>query len=104
MVYFNCPALSPKRDSYAFGTEEITSRRPITVNGTVPPRLTPYSKRRQREYLTVKEVERLIGAARERVRYGHRDSTMILVAYRDTRALQKISGFRRFKPLAYAGR
>jgi integrase len=57
-------------------------RRPITVNGTVPPRLVPYSKRRQREYLTVKEVDRLIDAARERGRYGHRDATMILVAYR----------------------
>jgi integrase len=56
--------------------------RPIAVNGTVPPRLTPYSKRRQREYLTVKEVERLIDVARDRGRYGHRDATMILVAYR----------------------
>jgi site-specific recombinase XerD len=56
--------------------------RPSTVNGTVPPRLTPYSKRRQREYLTVKEVERLIDTARDRGRYGHRDATMILVAYR----------------------
>jgi integrase len=56
--------------------------RPSTLNGTVPPRLTPYSKRRQREYLTVKEVERLIDTARDRGRYGHRDATMILVAYR----------------------
>ena len=56
--------------------------RPTTENGTVPPRLTPYSKRRQREYLTVKEVERLIDAARDRGRYGHRDATMILVAFR----------------------
>jgi len=56
--------------------------RPSTLNGTVPRRLTPYSKRRQREYLTVKEVERLIDTARDRGRYGHRDATMILVAYR----------------------
>jgi integrase len=57
-------------------------RRPITVNGTVPPRLAPYSKRRQREYLTVKEIGLLMDTARKRGRYGHRDATMILVAYR----------------------
>ena len=56
--------------------------RPNAVNGTVPPRLAPYSRRRQREYLTVKEVGLLMEAARDRGRYGHRDATMILVAYR----------------------
>ena len=55
---------------------------PHTENGTVPPRRVANAKRRPREYLTVKEVERLIAGARERGRYGHRDSTMILVAYR----------------------
>lgn len=55
---------------------------PRTVNGTVPPRLTPYSKRRQREYLTVKEVDLLMNIARLRGRYSHRDLTMILVAFR----------------------
>ncbi len=34
-----------------------------------------------RKYLTSKEVERLITAARQN-RYGHRDATMIRVAYR----------------------
>ena len=38
--------------------------------------------RRPREYLTVKEVAKLIDGAREHGRYGHRDATMILVAYR----------------------
>jgi integrase len=56
--------------------------RPSTVNGTVPPRLVEYSKRRQREYLTIKEVELLMATARGRGRYGHRDATMILIAYR----------------------
>ncbi len=40
------------------------------------------SKRRPREYLTVKEVELLLTSARGRGRYGHRDATMILIAYR----------------------
>jgi len=36
---------------------------------------------RSREYLTASEVERLVCAARAN-RYGHRDATMILIAYR----------------------
>src|SRR5262249_8960954 len=37
---------------------------------------------RTRRYLTGGEVERLIEAARKHGRYGHRDATMILIAYR----------------------
>jgi integrase len=37
---------------------------------------------REREYLTPKEVERLQDAARKHSRYGHRDATAILIAYR----------------------
>jgi len=48
----------------------------------VPPRLTAYATRRPREYLTVKEVGLLLDSARDRGRYGHRDATMILIAYR----------------------
>ncbi len=55
--------------------------RPAPQNGTVPPRQVPHPERRPREYLTPKEVERLIAAARQN-RYGHRDATMIRVAYR----------------------
>jgi hypothetical protein len=53
------------------------------LNGTVLPRLTLNRDRRPpREYLTSKEVERLIERARKRGRYGLRDATMILIAYR----------------------
>jgi hypothetical protein len=52
---------------------------PIAVNGTVPPRRVVNLKRRPREYLTVKEVELLMEAARKRGRHGHRDATMVLV-------------------------
>jgi integrase len=55
---------------------------PNTVNGTVAPRRPANADRRPREYLTPKEIELLRKAARERGRYGHRDATMILVAYR----------------------
>src|SRR3954463_811921 len=54
---------------------------PIPQNGTVPPRPVPQAQRRPREYLTPKEVERLITAARQN-RHGHRDAAMIRVAYR----------------------
>jgi type 1 fimbriae regulatory protein FimB/type 1 fimbriae regulatory protein FimE len=37
---------------------------------------------RPREYLTEKEVERLIETARNHGRHGHRDATAILLAYR----------------------
>lgn len=55
---------------------------PNTENGTVPPHRIENAKRRPREYLTVKEIRKLTDGARERGRYGHRDATMILVAYR----------------------
>ena len=46
-------------------------RAPTIVNLTV-----------KRRYLTQREVERLMDCARKHGRYGHRDATMILVAYR----------------------
>ena len=57
--------------------------RPTAVNGTVPPPCRRNHDARPREYLTPKEVERLIDAAKKRERrYGLRDATMILVAFR----------------------
>jgi hypothetical protein len=46
---------------------------PTPVNGTVPPRRARNADVRPREYLTPKEVEKLIKAARARGRYGARD-------------------------------
>jgi site-specific recombinase XerD len=54
---------------------------PATVNRTVTPKRPPNSKLRTREYLTEAEVERLRETVKDN-RYGHRDATMILVAYR----------------------
>ncbi len=57
--------------------------RPTLLNGTVPPRRGRNRDARPREYLTPKEVERLITAAKKRGRrYCLRDATMILVAFR----------------------
>src|SRR5262249_20800121 len=54
---------------------------PSTVIRTVTPTRLPNADLRTREYLTEAEVERLTAAARKN-RWGHRDGTMILVAYR----------------------
>ena len=51
----------------------LHERAPTSVNVTVG--------RRGREYLTDREVERLMEAAKQN-RSGHRDATAILVAYR----------------------
>lgn len=56
---------------------------PTTENGkVVPPRRVPNRERRTREYLTPDEVEKLMTAAGRLGRHGHRDATLILVAYR----------------------
>ena len=54
---------------------------PAIKKRAVTPRRQPNSELRSREHLTETEVEKLIEAARGN-RYGHRDTTMILVAYR----------------------
>jgi site-specific recombinase XerD len=55
--------------------------KPATVNRTVRPKRPANGDLRTREYLTEGEVERLMKAA-TRNRWGHRDATMVLVAYR----------------------
>jgi type 1 fimbriae regulatory protein FimE len=51
----------------------IDDATPSTVNSLVV---------RTREYLTEREIERLMAAARKSSRYGHRDAIMILIGYR----------------------
>jgi integrase len=55
--------------------------KPRNENRSVPTRPTN-GELRPREYLTAGEVEKLAKAARNDGRYGHRDATLILVAYR----------------------
>lgn len=59
-----------------------SGRAPTTENGKVPPRRRKNREVRSREYLTDKEVTALMDAARKTGRHGHRDATLILVAYR----------------------
>ena len=60
----------------------LTVVQPTSEKRTVePPVRLPNSKYRTREYLTEREVNRLIEAAKGN-RWGQRDSTMVLMAYR----------------------
>ena len=64
---------------------------PAIEKRAVTPRRQPNRELRSREHLTEAEVEKLIEAAKDN-RYGHRDATMILVAYRH--GLQSLRGLR----------
>jgi type 1 fimbriae regulatory protein FimB/type 1 fimbriae regulatory protein FimE len=54
---------------------------PTAENQTVTPKRRPNAELRTREYLTESEIEKLIKAAGAN-RWGQRDATMILIAYR----------------------
>jgi len=67
---------------------------PTPVNGTVPPKRARNADVRPREYLTPKEVEKLIKAARARGRYGARDGLAVLMAYRHGLRAGELAGLR----------
>jgi hypothetical protein len=69
-VHFN-PTLWPRQAKFIRMKSTSKKRTPRIVNLTV-----------KRRYLTQREIERLMDCARKHGRYGHRDATMILVAYR----------------------
>jgi len=71
----------------------MTDTSPTTLNRTLPTRLTN-SAYRVREYLTEKEVDRLIEAARKRGRNGARDPAAILLAYRHGLRAQELCSLR----------
>jgi type 1 fimbriae regulatory protein FimE len=73
------PLSAPQRP----GLSLVREPTPTTENGKVaPPWRVANRERRAREHLTPQEVDRLIKAASRLGRYGHRDATLILVAYR----------------------
>ena len=80
---------NPKRESqtlFAAAPAPIASVGDVRLTpekGKVaPPRRIANRERRTREHLTPQEVEKLITAASRVGRHGHRDSTIILLAYR----------------------
>jgi len=65
-------------------TEELISQPDISKLEIVKPTLRKpkNNERREREHLTACEVDQLMKTAKAIGRHGHRDSTMILLAYR----------------------
>ena len=64
------------------------------VNGNVPPTRKNNKALRPREYLTGSEVELLMKSARSIGRHGHRDSTLILIAYRHALRVSELATLR----------
>jgi len=71
MIHY--PSVNLSRGAFSMDFDDIDGATPNTV---IP------SVKRTRRYLTEKEVEKLMDAARKHGRHGHRDATMILIAYR----------------------
>ena len=57
------------------------STTPTIENRKVLPTPPKYNQVREREYLLPDEIERISKAAKSVGRYGHRDSTIITIAY-----------------------
>jgi integrase len=74
------PAILTQRP-FLMANQIADARTPSTENFTV-----------KRRYLTEREVEQLMDTARKRSRHGHRDATMILVAYRHGLRASEICG------------
>ena len=60
----------------------------------VPPKHRFNADVRSREHLTPDEVERLITVAGKLGRHGHRDSTLLMVAYRHGLRVSELVGLR----------
>jgi len=69
------------KGAFLMANQTIDSSTPNTENFTV-----------KRRYLTEREVEQLIDAARKHSRHGHRDATMILAAYRHGLRASEVCG------------
>lgn len=63
-------------------------------NGKVPPARQRNADLRAREHLTAHEVERLMAAAKALGRHGHRDSALILLAYRHGLRVSELAALR----------
>jgi len=76
-------------------TTRTKARKPAEPARPAPPRRKPNRESRAREFLTPKEVEALAVAAAKLGRHGHRDATMIRLAYRHGLRVSELVGLRR---------
>jgi len=76
---------STKNGTVGIASDRTAAKRPafrVVGEPASPPRRQRNGELRPREYLRPAEVETLVATAKNRGRYGHRDGTMILIAYR----------------------
>ena len=70
-------------------------RRSVGAPGSpLPPVRLPNAARRSREYLTPDEVEKVLAAAGKAGRHGHRDRTLILLAFRHALRVSELVALR----------
>ncbi len=86
-----CQTLTP---SNVIQLQSASDRSPSIVNGKVPPRRLPNKARRSREHLSEKEVGALLESAKKSGRHGHRDATLILLAYRHALRVSELVALR----------
>ena len=75
------PTVQERQEANYVANMHLSLVSPATDNRTVTPRRRPNSELRPREHLTEREVEMLIDVVKTN-RWGQRDSTMILMAFR----------------------
>jgi type 1 fimbriae regulatory protein FimE len=71
-----------------------TNTQPNIENRKLTPRRLPNKELRQREYLTPGEVAGLLAAAGKLGRHGHRDQTLLLLAYRHGLRVSELAALR----------
>jgi len=75
--------------------EQVIAVAQTSKMGKLPPRRVPNSERRSQEYLSPAEVDFMIIAAKNTGRHGHRDATLILLAYRHAGRVSEVISWRR---------
>ena len=75
-------------------TGKVGSLRQRQKMGKLPPRRRTNAELRSREYLTESEVDKLIKAAEKVGRHGHRDATLVLIAYRHALRVSELVSLR----------
>ena len=84
----------PTTPSNVIRLQDVSDLSPSIVNGKVPPRRLPNKARRSREHLSEKEVGALLESAKKSGRHGHRDATLILLAYRHALRVSELVALR----------
>jgi type 1 fimbriae regulatory protein FimB/type 1 fimbriae regulatory protein FimE len=99
----NIPENAPFRESFCGEEAENTHivkgffSPPATrfrKSSNMPPRKLNNAERRSREFLTPMEVEAIMSAAEKLGRHGHRDATLILIAYRHALRVSELISLR----------